>query len=463
MTDSELHMLSRRAFMRRGACAALGATGLLSTIANLRMLNAATAMQSSMGADGDYKALVCLFLYGGNDANNMIIPIDPESYAAYANARQTLSLPRDLVLPITPRTPDGRLYALHPSMPELQQLFTNGQLAILANVGTLVQPTTRDQYRSGRTPLPRQLFSHNDQAVQWQTSLPDQSNVRYGWGGKLADLIQALNSNDRLTMSISLGGTNQFQVGNLVSQYRVTTNGSVALSGMTGNTANVTRANAIRSLIAMEKRNLFEFAYSDVFQRAIDNDAALSATLSATPPPVTAFPNTNLGQQLRMIARLIKAGPGLGFRRQIFFASVGGYDTHGDQLVAHNGLLQNLSQSMAAFYNATAEFGVADSVTTFTASDFGRTFATNGEGSDHGWGSHQFIMGGAVRGGDMYGTFPQLVINGPNDTSQGRWIPTTSVDEMSSTMALWFGVAESDLSLILPNIGRFPRPNLGFL
>jgi len=463
MTEFDAQLFSRRAFMRQGACAALGATGLLSTIANLRMLNAATAMQSTMAAEGDYKALVCLFLYGGNDANNMIIPVDPEGYAAYANARQGLALPTDTLLPINPRTPDGHSYALHSSMPELQQIFNGGQLAILANVGTLVYPVTRDQYRARSVPLPRQLFSHNDQSVQWQTSLPDQTSARYGWGGRLADLIQALNSNDRLTMSISLGGTNQFQVGNLVSQYRVTTSGSVALAGMTGSTANVTRGNALRSLIAMEKQNLFEFAYSDVMQRAIDNDVVLRATLDATPAPLTVFPNTNLGSQLRMIARLIKAGPGLGFRRQIFFASVGGYDTHGDQLVAHTGLLQNLSQSMAAFHQATVEFGVADSVTTFTASDFGRTFATNGEGSDHGWGSHQLIMGGAVRGGDIYGSFPQLTINGPNDTGQGRWIPTTSVDEYSATLARWFGVADSDLPLILPNIGHFQRPNLGFL
>ncbi len=462
MNASQAQLLSRRAFMRKGACATLGATGLLSTIASLRMVNAATSLQSAMAAEGDYKALVCLFLYGGNDANNLLVPTDDESYAAYLAARQDLALPRETLLPVAPRTPDGRRYGLHAAMPELQQLFQQGRLALVANVGTLVAPVTKAQYRARSVALPSQLFSHSDQAVQWQTSLPDQTS-RTGWGGRTADLLQALNSNERLSMSISIAGTNQFQIGTYVSQYQVTTNGSVTLAGMTGNANNVSRADAIRGLIGMEKRNLFEFAYSDVMHKAIDSDVVLRAALTATPNPQTPFPNTGLGNQLRMIARLIKAGPSLGFRRQIFFASVGGYDTHGDQLPAHASLLTNLSQSMAAFHAATVEFGVQDSATLFTASDFGRTLATNGAGSDHGWGSHQLVLGGAVRGGDLYGTFPRLVINGDDDTGRGRFIPTTSVDEYNATLATWFGVAPSDLPTILPNLHRFPRPNLGFL
>ena len=464
MHPQDSNVISRRAFMRQGACAALGATGLLSTIANLRMLNAATSLQSDLAIDGDYKALVCLFLYGGNDANNMLIPIDDTTDAAYAAARQVLALPRDLILPIAPRTPDGRSYGLHPSMPEVQSLFSGGRLAVLCNVGTLVEPTTRERYRSRTVRLPRQLFSHNDQSVQWQTSLPDQTS-RTGWGGRVADLVQSLNENQRLTMSISLAGTNQFQVGANVSQYNVTTGGSIALSGMSTNvaSANGIRTQAINSLLDMEKRNLFDMAYSDTLDGAIENDVVLRAALAAAPNPATVFPNTSLGNQLRMIARLIKAGPDLGFRRQIFFASVGGYDTHDNELAAHATLLTNLSQSLGAFYNATVEFGVENSVTTFTASDFGRTFNTIGAGSEHGWGTHLLIMGGAVRGGDLYGTFPNLVINGPDDTGQGRWIPTTSVDEYSATLARWFGVAESELTTILPNLNRFPRPNLGFL
>jgi len=462
MNPRDIDLLSRRAFIRRGACAALGATGLLSTLANLRMLNAATALQSDLAAPGDYKALVCVFLYGGNDANNLLVPIDTTTYRAYANSRGALALNREIMLPITPRTSDGRSYGLHPNMPEMQSLFNTGRLAVLSNVGTLVAPTTRAQYMSGAAQLPQQLFSHNDQAVQWQTSLPDQ-NAQLGWGGRVADLMQALNENERLTMSISVAGSNQFQVGRHITQYQMTENGGIAFEGMSGRGNDIAREAAFRGLIAAEKQNLFDSAYADVGAKTLETDAILRAALNANPAPSVTFPNSSLGRQLRIISRLIKAAPALGFRRQIFFAATGGYDTHGDQLGAHANLLGNLSQSLNAFYQATAEFGVADSVTTFTASDFGRTMDTNGDGSDHGWGSHQLIVGGAVRGGDIYGAFPQLAIGGPDDTNRGRWIPTTSVDEYSATLARWFGVAESDLGTVLPNLHRFPSSNLGFL
>jgi len=462
MNSIDNQLYSRRAFMRQGVCAALGATGLLTTIANLRMLNAASSLQSDLEGDGDYRALVCLFLYGGNDANNLIVPVDVANYAAYAQARGNLALAQDIMLPITPRTPDGRSYGLHPAMPGLQTLFNSGQLAVLTNVGTLVAPVTRAEYQSGGAALPRQLFSHSDQSVQWQTSLPDQ-NAQSGWGGRLADLLQSLNENARLSMSISVAGTNQFQVGRYVTQYQMSENGGLSLQGFSGRGNDVPREAALRGLLDMEKRNLFEAAYGDVMDRTFESDEIIAAALEAVPPPSNPFPNTGLGRQLATISRLIKAGPDLGFRRQIFFASVGGYDTHGNQLNAHANLLGNLSQSMTAFHQATIDYEMQNNVTLFTASDFGRTMATNGDGSDHGWGSHQLILGGAVRGGDIYGSFPQLVINGPDDTNRGRWIPTTSVDEYSATLARWFGVAESELSVILPNLNRFDHPNIGFL
>lgn len=463
MTKSEYELLSRRLFLRRGACAALGATGLLSTIANLRSLNAAASLQSAMAAEGDYRALVCVFLYGGNDANNMLVPIDVANYNAYAAARTALALPRANFLPITPVTPDGRSYGLHPSMPELQALFNAGQAAIIANVGTLVQPVTRQQYLSGNVPLPDQLFSHNDQSVQWQTSLPDQYS-QTGWGGRVADLMMSLNESARLSMSISVAGTNQFQVGRYVTQYQMTENGGIAFEGMSGRGNDIAREAAFRGLIAAEKRNLFEIAYSDTANKTFETDEILRNALNENQLPAgVTFPNSSLGRQLSLIARLVKAGPSLGFRRQIFFAATGGFDTHGDQLGAHANLLANISQSLNAFYQATVAYGVQDSVTTFTASDFGRTMDTNGDGSDHGWGSHHIVVGGAVRGGDIYGTFPDLLIGGKDDTNRGRWIPTTSVDEYSATLARWFGVAESDLHLALPNLHRFPQQKVAFL
>jgi uncharacterized protein (DUF1501 family) len=462
MTNQEAQLLSRRAFMRKGVCATLGATGMLSTIANLRMLNAASSLQSELNGDGNYKALVCLFLYGGNDANNTIVPRDNLNYAAYAAARQNLAIPQNQLLAINPLTPDSRQYGLHPSMPEVQQLFGAGKVALLSNVGTLVAPVTRAQYQSGSVALPRQLFSHNDQSVQWQTSVSTGVS-QTGWGGRIADLVQSLNENTRLSMSISVAGSNQLQVGRYVSQYQVSQNGDIALDGFTGRRNDRPREVAFRELIDAEKDNLFEMAYGDVLNRTLESNEVLGAALDAVPEPTVQFPNTSLGTQLRTIARMIKVGPTLGFRRQIFFASVGGYDTHSNQMGAHANLMSNLSQSMAAFYNATVEYDVDRDTTLFTASDFGRTFASNGVGSDHGWGNHQMIMGGAVRGGDMYGKFPQLVLGGPDDTDRGRWIPTTSVDEYTATLARWFGVADSDLPLILPNIGNFDRTNLGFL
>lgn len=448
--------------MRRGACAALGATGMLTTLANLRMLNAASSLQSEMSGPGDYKALVCVFLYGGNDANNLLVPIDPDNYAAYAEARTALALDRDVFLPITPNTTDGRSWGLHPSMPEMQSLFDGGQMAILTNVGTLVAPVSRSQYLARSAELPPQLFSHNDQAMQWQTSLPEQV-APTGWGGRVADLMQSLNENDRLTMSISVSGTNQFQIGRHVSQYQMTENGGIAFEGMSGYGNDIAREAAFRGLVQAEKKNLFDFAYSDVANKTLETDEILRAALEANPAPDVDFPNSSLGRQLSVISRLIKAGPSLGFRRQIFFAATGGYDTHGNQLGAHANLLSNLSSSLNAFYQATVEAEVQDSVTTFTASDFGRTMDTNGDGSDHGWGSHHMIVGGAVKGKELYGTFPELAIGGKDDTNRGRWIPTTSVDEYSAVLARWFGVSDSDISTILPNLDRFGQQNLNFI
>jgi len=447
---------TRRTFIRQAACAALGTSGLLSTILDLRRLSAATIADT-----GDYKALICLFLYGGNDANNVIIPNDPEGYASYASARGVLALPQASLLPLTLQNGDGRQFAFHPNIAELQGLFNQGHLGIVANVGTLVAPITRAQYLAGGAAVPPQLFSHADQSVQWQTSVPDQIS-KTGWGGRMADALRSLNGDSKISLSISIAGTNTFEVGNLVLPYNVSPQGSVGLSGFDGSANANVRMQAFKDLLAVPQNNLFQQAYSDTVTRSIAANELLSSALAGVAPLQTVFPATPLANQLSMIAKLIAARNNLGMRRQIFFCSVGGYDTHGDQLAGQAGLLTELSQGLNAFHNATVELGVAQQVTTFTASDFGRTFRTNGSGSDHGWGSHQFVLGGAVQGGRFFGTFPTLAVNGPDDTGQGRWIPTTSVDEFSATLASWFGVSNADLPLVLPNIGRFAKPNLGF-
>ncbi len=447
---------TRRAFIRQAACAALGTSGLLSTIWDLRKLSAATL-------SGDYKALVCLFLYGGNDANNVLIPNDGTNYNTYAAARGNLAIPRANLLPLTIQTGDGRQYGFHPSLPELASLFNQGKLTMVTNVGTLVAPTTRSDYINGTAAVPINLFSHEDQSVQWMTSVPDRGDIRTGWGGRAADLVASLNGNSKVSLALSIAGTNTFEVGNTVIPYLISPDGSLGLRGIGGGNNDQIRIDGFKKLLALPHNKLFEAAYSDTMSRSIAENEVLSSALAGVTTPQTVFPDNELGRQLAMISKLIAARSNLGMQRQIFFCSVGGYDTHGDQIAAQAGLLTELSGALNAFYAATVELGVEQSVTTFTASDFGRTLPTNGGGSDHGWGSHQFVMGGAVRGNQLYGTFPTLAVNGPDDTEDGRWIPTTSVDEFSATIARWFGVSGSDMSTVFPNIGRFANPNLGFL
>jgi uncharacterized protein (DUF1501 family) len=462
------HDLTRRKFIG-SCCAAVGTTGLLSALAQLRLIGAVTSPGSgpvSSAATADYKALVCLFLQGGNDANNLLIPNDTAGYAGYASARGVLALPQNTLLPLSPVTADGRAFALHPSMPEFQALFGQGKAAVLANVGTLVVPTTKTQYNARSVALPPQLFSHSDQQVEWQSSVPDKP-FSTGWGGRLADLTDAFNNNSTISMSISLAGQNSFQVGRTVAQFSVGTNGVVSLTGSSTSptTAAGIRTQAQKDLLASPNANLFKTAFGAATTDAISDSALLAQYVGTTAPIpfATSFPTSSLGQQLRMIARLIAAAPSLGLSRQIFFARVGGWDLHDNQLGAHATLLADVSASLKAFYDTTVELGVASQVTAFTASDFGRTYNTNGDGSDHGWGSHHLILGGAVRGNALYGRVPDLTINGPDDTGRGRWIPTTSVDEYSATLATWFGVSATNLPTVLPNIGRFANPNLGFL
>ena len=470
--------LSRRHFIGSACCAAVGATGLLSSLANLRLIGAVASPgngpvtpTTSAAIASDYKALVCLFLQGGNDANNLIIPSDTTSYAAYATARSNLALPQTGLLPISPKTSDGRAWSLHAAVPEIQNLFASGRAALLANVGTLVYPTTKAQYLANSVPLPPQLFSHSDQQVQWQNSVPDKPTTT-GWGGRLADLVNAFNTNNQISMSISLAGTNYFQVGSKVSQYAVTTSGAITFAGSTARagTTDAIRYQAQKDLFAASQPGLFDAAFAGISGSAITNADFLTTALAAAPTLATAFPNTTAGNQLKMVARLVGASTALNLKRQVFFVQLGGWDTHAAQLInaapttgTHAALLAQISQAVDAFYRATAELGVQNQVTTFTSSDFGRTYRSNGDGSDHGWGNHQLIVGGSVKGTDIYGKMPVLTVSGPDDTGLGRWIPTTSVDEYAATLATWFGVSNADLPIVLPNIGRFKNPNLGFL
>ena len=474
-----LRDLSRRKFLG-ACCASVGTTGLLSSLAQLRLIGAVASPdngpvvpRTAAAPQTDYKALVCLFLAGGNDANNLVVPTDTASYAAYATGRGALALPQNAVLPVTPRTSDGRTWGIHPAMTELRNLFDQGKFAVLANVGTLAYPMTKAQYLNGSVPRPSQLFSHNDQQVEWQSSIADKPFVT-GWGGRLADLTNAFNSNNRISMSITLNGQNSFQVGKNVDQYAVGTGGAIALTGSgTGTSVNGLRTAALNDALALQNANLFETAFGGLTSGALGASSLISSVITGTSPFANFFNaanNTGLAQQLHMVARLVNVQQTLGLKRQIFFVRVGGWDLHDNQVTAgattsgaHANLLRDVSQSLNAFNNALTQIGAQDQVTTFTASDFGRTYNTNGDGSDHGWGSHHFVMGGAVKGGDIYGKMPTFAIDGPDDTGRGRWIPTTSVDQYAATLATWFGVSATDLPVVLPNIGRFATRDLGFM
>jgi uncharacterized protein (DUF1501 family) len=448
---------TRRRFLRNSACAAVGMTSLAATLFDLRRVAAAAPAGGT-----DYKALVCVFLYGGNDSNNLLVPFDASDYASYAAVRQGLALPQGSLLPINLLAGgDGRQWSLHPALTSLQSLFAQQQMAILANVGPLVAPVTLATWNDGTAALPPQLFSHSDQTMHWQTSIPDQPPAT-GWGGRVADMLVALNGTAQISMSMSVAGANTFQIGNVVSEFQVQPGGTPGLDNYTSDPGDP-QSNALRSLLQASYGNLFQSGYRDLFQHALANDQLLQSTLASLPPLQTQFPQTDAGTQLATVAQLIQARQALSQQRQVFFIATGSFDTHGGQLPAQSQLLQDLNDALSAFYAATVEMQVQSGVTTFTASDFGRTFLSNGDGSDHGWGSHHLILGGAVQGGRLYGRVPTLAIDGPDDTGDGRWIPTTSVDEYSATLAKWFGVSASNMATVFPNLYRFNNPDLGFM
>jgi uncharacterized protein (DUF1501 family) len=518
-SDREKVLSTRRDFIRQAACAAVGTAALTQTISDLRIINAAMAVQP---AASDYKALICLFMSGGNDANNWIVPTDATGYGDYFNARNgTLALLQtDLQANNLQNAQgadytdaDGHTYGFHPASVGLRSLFNQGKLATLFNVGTLVYPLTKATYSANSVPRPPQLFSHSDQVTHWQTSLPDQPPLT-GWGGRCADLLDAVNTSNggKISLGVSLAGANTYEVGSNTSFYSVSTSGAVALALPGDKTGNVkTRQQMMRDLLGLSKTdpNLQFQAYSNVLDHSITTGSDLTSAISDTTNNpaysylntngATNFPNivplsgnafsSNLMAQLKMVARLIEAGSrsvarnGLGMRRQIFFVNVGGYDTHTNQVGAdpktgsHSNLHAELSQSILAFYNGLLAIGgstdpiqsnMQNRVTLFTASDFGRTLQSNGQGSDHGWGSHHIVVGGAVNGRQTFGKLPKLQVGGPDDTSTGRWIPTTSVDQYAAALAKWFGtdtnnggtpirlISDSDLSnTIFPNLGRF--------
>ena len=478
----ELH--TRRAFLRRSSRLALAGTALPFAL-NLAAIGEAAAFDAT-----DYKALVCVFMYGGNDYANTVVTYDDDSYNKYSTIRgggagQTAGgialakadLAATLLNPAV-ALPGLRQYALHPSMTGIAGLFNAGAAAVQLNVGPLVAPTTRAGYNSAdrRTnPLPPNLFSHNDQQSVWQSSSPEGSTV--GWGGNLGDLALSSNSNSLFTC-INVSGNAVFLSGDSALQYQIGSNNAVKINSVSNG---VYGSNAVRDAMQQITRagsgQVLENEYNTVTRRSIDSELQMTAALNANPasnPPFNTFSTSNsLASQLRMVARIIASRSSLGNKRQVFFVSLGGFDNHDGVISNHVTNLGRVSNAMTEFYNATVALGVASKVTAFTASDFGRTLASNGDGSDHGWGSHHLMVGGAVNGKAFYGSAPPVSVGNTaaaedqGHVGQGRLLPSTSVDQYAATLAKWFGVADSEMSGILPNLNRFGGvnypTNLGFM
>lgn len=465
LIQPDLH--TRRAFLRRATQLGLAGTALPFAL-NLAAMGEAAAFTAT-----DYKALVCVFLYGGNDYANTVITYDDDSYNKYASIRggsgqsgggiaiAKADLASTLLNPTTALAA-GRQYALHPAMTGLAGLFNAGKAAVQLNVGPLVVPLTRAQYsNSNRTlyPLPPKLFSHNDQQSVWQSSSPEGSTV--GWGGNLGDLALSSNGNSLFTC-ISVTGNAVFLSGDSALSYQVSTGGAIAINGVK---SNVYGSSAVRSaltaLIQQTSPQVLENEYNRVTARAVTAESQITAGLAGV-TLATAFPTSNsLADQLKMVARLIGARSTLGSKRQVFMVSLGGFDLHDNLIAQQPTLMRRVSEAMSAFYDATVELGVANQVTAFTASDFGRTLSSNGDGSDHGWGSHHLMVGGAVKGKAFYGKAPPVSVTNTADANdqwhvgQGRLLPSTSVDQYAATLAKWFGVSNTELAGVLPNLSHF--------
>lgn len=470
----------RRDFLRLTAGAA--AWPLLSGIARSAF---------AAGPFNDYRALVCVFLYGGSDSHNTIVPTTAAEWSAYTSKRGILALPSASVLPLSPLNANGRTFAAHPSLPKLAQIFnTDRRLAVVGNVGVLVGPTTLAQYTARSVPLPPQLFSHSDMQGHWQSGNPSVP-FSTGWGGRMADLLYTSNGASPLPLSVSISGSNQLMVAAQpnAAPYQVSPNGPIRIRAWRDwDTGGANPQKLYQDRIVALRANLLEDAYADVAARSIDTEVAVTAALASIGSFRADFPGTGtdaqpnsatngLANQLRMVARLIAARAAFGVKRQVFFVAQGGFDTHGDQLAQQAALLSKLDDGLDAFYRKTVALGVAPNVTSFTASDFGRTYTCNGSGSDHGWGGHQFVLGGSVVGGTLYGTVPVAGLNGQGaltlvdagtgasvDVGQGRLLPTVATDVYAATLAQWMGVVQpAELASVLPNIGHFGTQNLGFL
>ncbi len=447
--------ITRRSLLRLGI-GSLGLMGLGGRLSRLGMLNAQV-----VNSTPDYKAMVCVFLFGGNDGNNTLIPLHTgqQDYSAYLRARGVgLALPQNTLAQITAAS--GDVYGLHPSLSPLAALYQQRRLAMVANVGTLLKPLTKQQYNQGLVAVPSNLFSHSDQQQQWQTT----PGLRTGWGGRAADILSALNAPATFPTGVSTAGNPVFLAGQNTRPASLS-NGGLGLDGYDGSPAANARDAAFQQILTFDTGLSLIQTANRFTTEGIAAGKELNAALASGGALQTVFPSSSLGAQLQQVAQIMKVRGALGMNRQIFFASMGGFDTHTNQLPDHAALLANLAAAMSAFNDATTELGLDGRVVTFTESEFGRTCqASTGVGSDHAWGSHQIVMGSAVTSPDVYGVYPSVDLGGADDvTGRGVWLPTTSLDQYAATIASWFGVPDASLPAVFPNLANFNNPKLGFV
>lgn len=476
------HKIKRRTFLGQASCAAVGMTTLFNTVLNLKTMNAASAfnLHNLQGPFDEYKAVVCLLLSGGSDSFNMLVPTTTADYDEYAETRSNQAIPKEDLIPINPTNTPGKEFGLHPNMTNMASIFESGNMAFVANVGSLVEPTTKDGVYNGTNQLPLGLYSHADQAAHWQTAIP-QDRVANGWAGKIADMLNSLPNgpatNPNISMNISLSGSNVLQTGLESVEYAIDrVYGAVGLNGY-GDPwlESQLRTEAVDNIIDAQYQDIFKKTYIKTLKTARDGNAQFIEALANATPLATEFetclidPSYNcLSTAFEMIAKTINVRQDLGMKRQIFFVDYGGWDHHDELLNTQAGMINELDNALGAFNTAITEMGLQDQVTTFSISEFSRTLTSNGQGTDHAWGGNMFVMGGAVDGQKIHGQYPQLALDSNLEIGNGVILPTTSADEYFAEIAMWYNVPKSGLLDIFPNLGNFysvtsPDSPIGFM
>lgn len=459
--------MKRRRFLGVAPCAAIGTVTSLNAMVNMKVASALAGMVNPPRSD--YKAMVCILLAGGNDSFNMLVPRNGSHYNEYRSTRSNLALTQGSLLPLNYMDSNGKQFGVHPSMPEVQQLFNDKKLAFLTNIGTLVEPTSVSQYKNKTVKLPVGLLSHADQIQQWQTSIP-QTRSSKGWGGRMADIMHAGNDNQDISMNISLSGSNIYQVGNQITEYaiRSSAGGSVGINVYEeANVVDQALAGGVKSMLGQQYKDIFKSTFNSKIKQSQSQHEMFSTALSQSSTINTAFSQSQLSYDMQLVAQTIAARDLLGVKRQTFFITVGGWDHHDEVLDNQVAMLSVVSKALGEFQAAMEELNLTENVTTFTISDFGRTLTSNGNGTDHAWGGNVIVMGGDVNGGKLYGEYPSLAIGGPDDVGGAILLPKISTDEYFAELCQWYGVADSDLEYVLPNIGNFynagSSPPIGFM